>query len=784
MSRPDFVKYRVSGKIVKLFGRDSVSTDTAALFELVKNAYDADASTLEISFTNIKIFQAADKALRERYLKINNNLKSLHPEFPLDKIDHLTKEDEHYAKQKELVDKYSSETKIIIQDNGSGMSLDQLINKWMVVGVDKTESELFTKKKRRVVGEKGVGRFAAEKLAKHLTLKSFPRDSKTCIIAEIDWEKFRFAKSINDAKIPLRYERKDESKHGLTLELKNLRENWSTKRINSFINELSVLILPEKFKEKNSLSVQVKIDGKKEIISVESNLFKKAPYYFVAELTTEHKIRFLEAKYKKDQIVPNIQKKDYELQTEWDFSKGVEEKPPTCGPVKFTFYGYPFDPSGRKLGWTEYYGKLDIEQFQTTINDISGIKIYRDGFRVRPYGDRYHDWLSMSDEARRTAGRLPSKSVLGWIEISSDTNKTIADTTSREKIIENESFNDLRLFANQVMDAYSKFVEKKRQEILKKEALSEVPKLVKNLGTKILDNPSIPKKTKSKLVLALNRIQIELTDSDERAKIEKESLMDEKNAFRNLASLGIVTGVVSHETNIFIRNILAHSTLLQRELNKDKPDKKIILKHIAVIDPSTKNLLNYMKFVKGFTATLGSRKKEFRKKQSLNLKKQIEHIFFGLAGILKEWDISYDLSVSSSFPKLRMFEADLQSVLLNLTSNSMKSLKHFTSERVNVPKNQKNKIKISAYTTNRDVVIIFSDNGLGIPFSDRSNVFELFWTRTASRETSLSGSGLGLPIIKEIIADYNGSITIEDKSELRMGVTFKITLPKYEVTKK
>ncbi len=784
MSRPDFVKYRVSGKIVKLLGRDSVSTDTAALVELVKNAYDADATTLEISFQNINLFQAADKALRERYLKISNNLKSIHPELSLDKIDELTKEDEHYVKQKELVEKYSAETKIIIQDNGNGMSLDQLVNKWMVVGVDKTKSELFTKKKRRVVGEKGVGRFGSEKLAKNLTLKSFPRDSKTCIIAEIDWEKFHFDKSISDTKIPLRYERKDESKHGLILELKNLRENWSTRKINSFINELSVLILPEKFKEKNSLSIQVKTDNKKEIIRVESNIFKKAPYYFVAELTPEHKVRFIEAKYKKDQIVPNIQKKNYELQTEWDFSKDVDEKPPTCGPVKFTFYGYPFDPSGRKLGWTEYYGKLDIDEFHTTINNISGIKIYRDGFRVRPYGDKHHDWLSMSDEARRTSGRLPSKSVLGWIEISSDTNKTIVDTTSREKIIENDSFDDLRIFANQVMDAYSKFVEKKRQEILKKEAISEVPKLVKNLGSKILDNPSIPKKTKTELVAALNKIQIELTDSDERSKIEKESLMDEKNAFRNLASLGIATGVVSHETNIFIRNILAHSTLLQRELNKDKPDKKMVSVHLAVIDPSTRNLLNYMKFVKGFTATLGSRKKEFRKKQPLNLKKQIEHIFSGLTGILKEWDIFYEVSISSSFPKLQMFEADLQSALLNLTSNSMKSLKHFTSERENVPKNQKNKIKISAHTTAQDIIIIFSDNGLGIPFSDRANVFELFWTRTASRETSLSGSGLGLPIIKEIISDYNGSISIENKPELKTGVTFKITLPKYEVTKK
>jgi len=784
MSRPDYLKYKVSGKIVKLLGADSVSTDTAALFELVKNSYDADASIVWITFKNVQIVDLAQKSLDERHEKITTELKNSNPNLTLHEIEEIVREDPRYKKQLEHVGNLKKNAKIILEDNGSGMTVDKLENKWMVVGVDKEENEINTKKGRRTVGEKGVGRFAAEKIAHKLLLTSHPQNSKSTIIADFDWDLFNSKKKFTDMKIPISYEIKLETKHGLRLELINLKEIWSTRKIKQFIKELSVLVLPQEIDAKYPFSVKVKIEGIKEFVDIESNLYKKAPYHFKVELTEDSKIKFLDVRYKKEKIIPN--KFGLELfgfEEEMPFRKNGKPAIASCGPVKFTFYGYPFDPSGRKLGWSEYYGRVDLGEFKDTIEENSGVKIYRDGFRVRPYGDKEHDWLSLGEEARRIAGRLPSQNIIGWLELSANKNPGIIDTTTREKIIENEAFEDLRNFANQTISAFSRYSEARRQQILKKEAQAQVPKMIKNLGEKIIDNPSIDKKTKTSFVTYLNQIQAELTAQDERSIIEKEALMDEKNAFRNLASLGITAGVVSHEINDFLRDIRSHTMLIKDQLNKSTPNIEKMKVNVSVIDPSAQNLLNYMALVKGFAANFASRDKGYRRKTTLSLHDEVDSILVGLKGIFKEWDIIAENKTSRSFPKIRMFRADLQSILLNLISNSIKSLRHFTDERKNLPNSKKNRIRIGTSTTSNEIIITFSDNGLGIPKSDRSHIFELFWSRTTIKDTSVSGSGLGLPIINQIVNDYGGTIKIKEKAELNSGATFTIAIPKKEIIK-
>ena len=125
MSKNSYV-FKVSGKMARLLGRESVSSDTAAIFELIKNAYDADAESVQIIFKDI----------------LKNNGKN---------------------------------AKIIIKDNGHGMDIDSINNKWMVIGTDdKEETQLSRTKKRIFIGNKGIGRFATEKLCKKVTMISKP----------------------------------------------------------------------------------------------------------------------------------------------------------------------------------------------------------------------------------------------------------------------------------------------------------------------------------------------------------------------------------------------------------------------------------------------------------------------------------------------------------------------------------------------------------------------------------------------------------------------------------
>ncbi|WP_100182683.1 sensor histidine kinase [Candidatus Nitrosotenuis aquarius] len=787
MNKPDSLKYSVSGRLTKLLGRESVSTDEAALFELVKNSYDADATKVIVKFENIDSFQKEYKKLEKIYSEILSALRASKTSLSLDEIERLIQNDPKYLEQEHIVNELMKKTKILITDNGNGMTIDQIQNKWMKIGVSKEQHEILTSKGRRVVGEKGVGRFAVEKLSNKVTLRSRPRNYNQTIMFTCDWSEFERAKNLTDVKIPITYMKKDPSDHGLTILLEDLREAWTEKKIKNFLNQLSMLILPKSHASSNfEVKVVYQMNGKELNIEVESSLFKIAPYKFESILSEDSMIRFTSFWYKDEQIIPNKRKKEYNelldvfpfVRYDVDGTRLGEAAIAKCGPVKLTFYGYPFDPSGRDLGWSDWYGKTRVEQIQQDVEYASGIKIYRDGFRVRPYGDLNNDWLGTGSSARAAAGKLPPKNIIGWVEISRDKNSNVLDTTTREKIIENEAFNDLKDFVTESMRRYYVFSEKRRQEIIKKETRKKTPSLVVKLTKFVEEDSSMTKSTKEKLLGSLNEIQEKLVGEERTEYATKTSLMDELGAYRNLASLGITTGAVSHEVKDYLKKILLHTGVLKRTIDGTTIDQEKLKQSLDIIAPSVENLSSFMTLVSGFTSDLSSRKKEFRMKKEINLHNEIEEIKQSLSGIFSRWNIELENKVPSQLPKLYMYKADIQSILLNLISNSIKSLKILVSERRELGK--KGIIRISTYTTKTDITMFVSDNGIGIPTIDRGLVFDLFWTRAASHQSVKSGSGLGLPIIKEIIRDYKGDISIE-KSELATGATFKIVFPKSEI---
>jgi HSP90 family molecular chaperone len=132
---------RFSGKIERLLGRESVSSEIVALFELIKNSYDADATRVEVIFKDVT--------------KPGGTIR--------------------------------------IKDDGHGMTIEDFKDRWMIVGTESKERHTTSKKGRRMVGEKGVGRFSTEKLARKVTVISNPRGIQNKITVEIK----RRSKKIN-----------------------------------------------------------------------------------------------------------------------------------------------------------------------------------------------------------------------------------------------------------------------------------------------------------------------------------------------------------------------------------------------------------------------------------------------------------------------------------------------------------------------------------------------------------------------------------------------------------
>lgn len=110
----------------------------------------------------------------------------------------------------------------------------------------------------------------------------------------------------------------------------------------------------------------------------------------------------------------------------------------------------------------------------------------------------------------------------------------------------------------------------------------------------------------------------------------------------------------------------------------------------------------------------------------------------------------------------------IKRVFINLISNSIKAIDINTG-----------KIDISFDIKDSNVIITIKDNGIGIDENHLNQIFERFYRVEVSRERDKGGTGLGLPIAKEIIESYNGTISV--KSELRKGSEFTVTLPMYNI---
>lgn len=170
----DDLKFRVSAELKNILGRDLITSDNIAIFELVKNSYDAHATKVDITF---------------------------------------------------------DEDRIVIADNGKGMSLDDIINKWLFVAYsakrDGTEDASYRSKfKRNFAGAKGIGRISCDRLARMLKMTTKSEDSPTVETIILDWNKFENNQKQEFDEIPV--------KHASTTESFSFPDNSSTGTVLEF----------------------------------------------------------------------------------------------------------------------------------------------------------------------------------------------------------------------------------------------------------------------------------------------------------------------------------------------------------------------------------------------------------------------------------------------------------------------------------------------------------------------------------------------------------------------
>ena len=134
------------------------------------------------------------------------------------------------------------------------------------------------------------------------------------------------------------------------------------------------MIIPEEYGSKNKF--QILTNKSNNVKYIKSNYFDKAPYKLIAKLS----------KNTMSLTITRKNKKIYGLgvKNEYTDEIKIDEVQKRCGPIIYQLYGYPFDKPGEAI-WTKHYGHRFENEIRKWVEEIQGIKIYKDKFRILPY---------------------------------------------------------------------------------------------------------------------------------------------------------------------------------------------------------------------------------------------------------------------------------------------------------------------------------------------------------------------------------------------------------------
>lgn len=387
--------FSFDSRVATQLGRESISSSLVAIIELVKNSYDADAENV-----NIKLIQR------------KNN-------------------------------KY-----LVIEDDGNGMSLSDVKDKWLRIGTDnKSKSDVSLFKKRVLTGAKGLGRLGLDRLCKRFLLQTSTKQCNSITELYINWKRYertgRDISSIDNEMTGLSKPLKDffgefpikEKLCGSRLVLFGLKDNWNIDFLKRLKKELQLLVSP--FDSDKSFSVTIdtsqtsiefdgKIDSEAILDAAEAVLIAKV----INESQTSISISFPDD--------PDWDKSFIDQAwTDQVYDKAY------CGPLELKVYFMPAKSENLDKIANDF--SIENKDYKNFVRNNQGIRIYRDKFRVKPYGDPSGegDWLNL---ALRRVQNPQGVSQLGWkigynqivgaVFISRISNPELNDQTNREGLTE------------------------------------------------------------------------------------------------------------------------------------------------------------------------------------------------------------------------------------------------------------------------------------------------------------------------------------------------------------
>jgi signal transduction histidine kinase len=689
---------RPRARIIKTIGEELISNDIVAIIELVKNSYDANASVIEISFQG-------------RVIEVKEGKKT----------------------KRVLIKQGSS---IVIYDDGIGMDLTTVKSAWLEPAtVNKKNTKKSVGDKRRYTGEKGIGRFASAKLAASLKMITRPIQDNE-IVVDFNWEDFS-----DDSKYLDQVECSWEVRipelikdHGTRLNLVELNSDWDEEKFRELRVSLSRLINPVSPITDFLMDIKLpkELDDLSGWITAPESL-NRPDYYIKGNVDEEGKplLTFFSKKIGKEEIL-NVKESDFILRE--------PVRKPCIGYFDFEFRVWNRDTESIKKLASELGSKT--KNIKGDLDDLSGISIYRDGFRVAPYGNKNDDWLRL--DIRRVNNptlRLSNNQIVGYVSVSLDRNPELKDQSNREGMIESQSFTDLKDFIKNILNQ----LEQKRYD----ERPREIDDVSQRENLFNLSIAPVVQIIHAKLPNDIEANKI-VTETDAKIQSGIKKIQEVLSRYRRLSTLGLLIDVILHDGNNFLANIDSEIHLLSKEILKKDFNLDEAKEHVTNINEGRKVLAQLFKRLEPF----GGRKRG--RPKDIILEESITSIFALYKNELNKLNISYELPTSQN--EVRIDEGEFQMIIVNLLQNSMYWLEAIPNNR---------KIEVVVNKTDEELSVIFSDSGPGIKEENQQKIFDPYFS------TKPDGVGLGLTIVGELVTEYDGEFILIDNGPLE-GASFKI----------
>jgi signal transduction histidine kinase len=780
--------FKICARTVLELGAELISSDVIAFYELIKNAFDAQSPNgAEIHFEIVlrrnqylKFRQRAENAsvdISALKTDIEHTLDGSAPEASLARFrKSIQAARDHASLQKALDKAYATENRITVSDQGTGMSQQDLIDNYLVIGTASRKRAIDAALARGddaegrapFLGEKGIGRLSAMRLGDRLIVETAEREDKSINLLRIDWSAFNDLDAMLDD-IDVVPEKGDAKPgrdwSGTRLIIGSLSADWTHDRV-KYLGEHDFARLTDPFAEaKRRPRIAIFWNGNRiPVAHMDRHLLAHAHASAKGKFKTKESEPILECHFEVRDLgfehPHEVERREFALPDLEGLISGTSGEIPISaledlGGFEFEIYWF----NRQRLSRIDSIGDRKV------VRDLqkrwSGILLFRDGFRVLPYGDDDDDWLSLDRRALGSKGYLLNKAQLvGRVNVSRLGNPHLIDQTNREGLRvcpEQQAFIGLLQFAIQYQFRdFLKEVERrhKDQPLDLTEAKSDVAELEKRANAALKKIKRIAPQS-SEVLENLQHTFFEIKESFDRAQRRITEVESENRQMLQMAGVGLLVEVVAHELARSTENALvAIKALRGREVPEQigglleslQSEMTSVSKRVRILDP---------------LSVSGRQRKEV-----FNISNLINDILSGHEIQFARHRVKLKVTKPEHAIRIRAVKGMIVQILENLLSNSLYWLNLRNQHEADFQPCITIKIEENPLT------VTYEDNGRGIAKENRENVFRAFF----SLKEKSKRRGLGLYIARDCAEYHGGTLVLDDHVNRETGRLHRFVL--------